>query len=277
MMNPKLKMALIAIGVFLLSIIVSQLLRKTVSVILRKNSETLKVDPTNYNFLKNAASFIIFLIAILVVMYTIPEFRTLGTTLFAGAGILAAIIGFASQQAFSNIVGGVFIVMFKPFRVGDMIEVGTLTGTVEDINLRHTMIKDFQNKRIIIPNSTISAETIVNNHIHDERIRRRIELRVALDADIDRAMELIIQEIKNHPNYLDGRTEEEIETDTPEVIVRVTLIGEYFVNLMAYAWAANPGKAFELHCDVNKILLTKFKQEGIEVPVPHRAIITKEK
>ncbi|MGB0525998.1 MAG: mechanosensitive ion channel family protein, partial [Flammeovirgaceae bacterium] len=230
---------------------------------------------TNYNFLKNATSFIIFLMAILILMYTIPEFRALGTTLFAGAGILAAIIGFASQQAFSNIVGGVFIVMFKPFRVGDMIEVGTLLGTVENINLRHTMIKDFQNKRIIIPNSTISAETIVNNHIEDERIRRRIELRVALDADIERAMEIIIDEIKKHPNYLDGRTPEEIEEDTPAVIVRVTLVGEYFINLMTYAWAENPGKAFEMHCDVNKSILIRFRQEGVEVPVPYRAIINK--
>ena len=128
----------------------------------------------------------------MAIFYFTPSLRALGTTIFAGAGIFAAIIGFASQQAFSNIIGGIFIVIFKPFRVGDLIEIGVASkGTVEDITLRHTVIRDFENKRIVIPNSAISSETILNSHLKDGRINRRIEFRVFLDTDIDRAIEII--------------------------------------------------------------------------------------
>lgn len=94
----------------------------------------------------------------------------MGATLFAGAGIFAAIIALASQQALSNIISGIFIVISKPFRVGDYIELSILhRGTVEDITLRHTVIRDIQNNRIIVPNSKINSETIVNYHLNDER------------------------------------------------------------------------------------------------------------
>ena len=95
-MNPKLKLILMITAVLIGSVIISQLVRKAVSTILKKNSETLKVDPTNYSFLKNASSLIIFTIALLILMYTIPEMRSFGTTIFASAGIFAAIIGFLS-------------------------------------------------------------------------------------------------------------------------------------------------------------------------------------
>ncbi len=172
-----------------------------------------------------------FLLSLLIMTQFVDELQTISTGIFASAGIFAAIIGFASQQAFSNIVGGIFIVIFKPFRVGDFIQVGTNIGNVEDITLRHTVIKDLQNKRIIIPNSVISTETIVNNHI------------------------------------------EEKAKDTPQVVVRVIGIREYFITLMAYAWSDTPAKSFELGCDVTKELIKRYKEEGIEIPVPQRKIV----
>ena len=105
--------------------------------------------------------FLIYTIGIIAIVYSIPSVNHIGKTLFAGAGIFSTILGFASQQAFSNIMGGIFLVLFKPFRIGDLIKVGTLNeGYVEDITLRHTVIKDFDNKRIVFPNSLISTETI---------------------------------------------------------------------------------------------------------------------
>jgi small-conductance mechanosensitive channel len=248
--------------------------RKGVSAFLHSTSQVLKVDPTNYSFLKNASGLVVFAGALLVMALFVPQLKTVGAGLFASAGIVAAIVGFASQQAFSNIVGGIFIVIFKPFRVGDYIEVGnTYGGNVEDITLRHTVLKDLQNKRIIIPNASISAQTILNNHIVDERIRRRLEYRIALDADVELASAILKEEILAHPNCIDGRTEQEKTEQVPEVIVRVTLIGDFFVTIMAYAWSENPAKSFDLSCDVNKSILRRFRENGIEIPVPHRKIV----
>lgn len=93
----------------------------------------------------------------------------------AGAGILAAVLGFASQTAFSNIMNGIMIVVFKPFRIGDIIEVDrqdAYMGVVADITLRHTVIQNFENKRVIIPNSVISTQIIVNRDIADQKVVR---------------------------------------------------------------------------------------------------------
>ncbi|HRP59952.1 MAG TPA: mechanosensitive ion channel, partial [Vicingus sp.] len=106
-------------GTILVAFIVSMIIRKIAQVAINKYSERIKVDPTNYSFLKNSLSFIIFSIAISFIFYKIPFFKSLGAALFAGAGVFAAILGFAAQKAFSNIVSGIFILIFKPFRVGD--------------------------------------------------------------------------------------------------------------------------------------------------------------
>lgn len=275
-MNPKLHTFLIAFTIYGMAIIVSYIFRKFLASFLKINTQKLNVDTTKYNFLRNASSFIIFLVATVVVFYYIPSLRALGTTIFAGAGIFAAIIGFASQQAFSNIIGGIFIVIFKPFRVGDLIEVGNSSkGTVEDITLRHTVIKDFENKRVVIPNSVISSDTILNSSLKDSRIDRRIEFRLALDADIDRAIDIITETVSSHSNFIDDRTEEEIAEGVLKVTVRTTSIGEYFVNLMTYALAENSTKAFIMHCDINREILYRFKQEKIELAVPYRVVVEK--
>jgi small-conductance mechanosensitive channel len=211
-------------------------------------------------------------------IYTIPALRTLSVSLLAGAGILAVIIGFASQAAFSNIISGIFIVIFKPFRVGDRLKIGTdVTGVVEDITLRHTVIRNFENKRLIIPNSVISNETLENASIGDEKICRWVEIGISYDSDIDKAMKIMEQEAMKHPDYIDNRTEEEKENKEPAVRVRVLGFGDSSVNLRAWVWAKDPPAAFRLGTDLNKSIKERFDKEGIEIPFPYRTITFKEK
>ncbi|HLU83924.1 MAG TPA: hypothetical protein VKZ45_00490, partial [Vicingaceae bacterium] len=84
------------------------ILRKIATKLINSNADKIKVDPTNFSFLKNSLSFIIYFIALIVIFRHIPSLRSFGSALFAGAGIIAAIIGFASQKAFSNIITGIF-------------------------------------------------------------------------------------------------------------------------------------------------------------------------
>ena len=88
----------------------------------------------------------------MLIFYSIPPLKEIGITLLASAGIFAAILGLASQQAFSNIISGIFIVVFKPFRVGDNIEINNNRGIVEDVTLRHTIDeqKDKSDPKVII-------------------------------------------------------------------------------------------------------------------------------
>ncbi len=267
---------IVAVVIAALAVITARILQKLMKVYFERSSRILQVDPTRYKFLRNAVSFVVFMLAITLIFYTIPALRTIGITLFAGAGIFAAVLGFASQEAFSNIISGIFIVIFKPFRVGDNIKIGDLhQGTVEDITLRHTIINNFENRRIIIPNTVISGETIINSTIEDERVCNFIELGISYESDLNKAISLIRETIEKHPNCQDNRTPEEIENNTPKVIVRVLDFADSSVRLRAYAWSANSGEGFAMKCDTFETLKTRFAENGIEIPYPHRTIVYK--
>jgi small conductance mechanosensitive channel len=239
-------------------------------------SKKIKVDATRYRFIKNAATFIIWFFAIAAVTYMIPKLKALAITLFAGAGVFLAIVGFAAQQAFSNIISGIFIVIFKPFRVGDLIQVGAAhKGTVEDITLRHTVITNFENKRIIIPNSVISSETLINSNIVEDKVCELILFEISFEADLERAMAIMREESRKHPHFMDNRTAKEIEEGRPEVLVFVIGFGDSSVKVRASVWCNEPLLAYEMHFDLNKSIKQKFDEENIEIPYPHRTIVQK--
>ncbi|MDX5584088.1 MAG: mechanosensitive ion channel family protein [Aureibaculum sp.] len=259
-----------------IAIVLSLVIRKLLSVFITKYAEKLKTDPTNFLFIKNSAGFIIYTAAIIFIFIKIPYLKSLGTALFAGAGILAVVIGVASQSALSNIISGIFILIFKPIKVSDISEFKNgLRGTVEEITLRHILIKDFENKRIVIPNSIISDETIINSHIKDEKIRKHIIFSISYDSNIDKAMDIIRDEATNHPFLIDNRTEEEVDNNTPVVILRVVSISDFSIDIKAYTWAAHISDAFVMSCDLLKSVKQRFDKEGIEIPFPHRTIVFK--
>ncbi len=265
-----------AVVVMGMAVLATRVIRGLVDRYFRKTSLSSKVDPTRYTFAKNGVSFVIFLIATIIIFYTIPSLRALGLTLFASAGILAAIIGFASQAAFSNIISGIFIVIFKPFRVDDIITIGTnMQGIVEDITLRHTVIKNFENRRIVIPNSVISNEVIVNSTITEERVCIFLEMGISYSADLDLAMAIMADEAYKHPKCIDARSEEELAAGEPKVKTRVIGFGDSSVNLRAWVWANSSPEGFEMKCDLFRSIKLRFDKEGIEIPYPHRTVVYK--
>lgn len=262
-----------ALSVLAVAFLLGRIIRYLLGRFFRKAALKLNVDPTRYNFFKNASDFLIYLIAVVVIFRSIPSLRAFGDTLLTGAGILAAIVGFASQSAFSNIVSGIFLVIFRPFSVGDRIRIGQLyTGDVEDITLRHTVIKDFENRRIVIPNTVISNEVIVNSTIVDEKVCMFIELGVSHETDIGKAQKIIQDEATKHRYCIDNRTPEELAKGEHAVMVRVMGFSEVATQLRGYVWARNPNEGFELKCDVHKSIKERFDKEGISLAVPMRII-----
>ncbi len=233
-------------------------------------------DATQYAFLKHTSTAIISLVGLGVAIYMIPGLRAIAVSMLAGAGILAIVIGFASQEALSNIVGGVMIVLFKPYRVGDWVDVGTsISGIVEDINLRHTTVRNRENKRVIVPNSVMSKEIIQNSHIGDEKVCRLVEIGISYDSDITKAMKIMEREAKKHPDFLDNRSAEQKKKKEPAVRTAVLGFGESSVNLRAWVWAQSPAKGYSMHLDLNKSIKEAFDNEGIEIPFPYRTLVYK--
>jgi len=275
-MDKKWEQFFFAAAVLVITFIISLVLRFLVGRFIRGAARKLKVDPTRYNFFKNAVDFILFFVAIVIIFRSIPSLRTYGTGLITGAGVLAAIVGFASQSAFSNIISGFFLVIFKPFSVGDRVKIGqSYTGDVEDITLRHTIIRDFENKRVIMPNSVISNETIINSTSVDEKICVYIELAVSLNTNLDKAIGIIQDEAMKHRYYIDNRNEVDTARGEQPVMVRVLTFLNGGIMLRAYVWAGNPTDAFDLKCDLNKSIKERFDKEGIELTNFQYQVVTK--
>ena len=264
-------------AILMATVVVGFLVNRFFKKQIKKSTEILHTDPTNYQFLHHLVIVLIYTIGISIAIYAMPELRLLATSLLAGAGVLALAVGFASQQALSNIISGIFLVIFKPFRINDRIKVGDKFGVVEDISLRHTVIRDFENKRVIIPNAIISNEVIVNSDYIEDKICKWIDIGISYDSDIERAKYIIKDEILKHPLHIDTRTAEQKNEGVELAPVKVLLLAESSINLRGWAWAQDTGDAFTMGCDLNESIKLRFDKEGIEIPFPHRTLVFKDK
>lgn len=260
----------IEIGVIVLTtLIVTRVLKLIMNRYINRSADYLKVDKTRYRFFSNFLIAIIYVFAAIFIIHTIPALRSVSTTLFASAGILAAVIGFASQQAVSNIISGVFVVIFRPFRVGDNIRVGTdLSGTVEDITMRHTVIRDAENARIIIPNSLINSQTVINFDIIDSRFKKRITYNISLDNDLDKAIAILKEKLFEQPQL-----SREHYHSSEDIEVEVTTISDKFITLRAFVWTINADQAGKLGNNMNKIIFDEFKKHHIVFNEPQTLVI----
>ncbi|MFT4850633.1 MAG: small conductance mechanosensitive channel [Sediminicola sp.] len=267
----------IFVAILVATIFIAFLVNRFFKIQIKKTTEILHTDPTNYQFLHHLIIVLIYTTGTSIAIYAMPELRLLATSLLAGAGVLALAVGFASQQALGNIISGIFLVIFKPFRINDRIKIGENFGSVEDITLRHTVIRDFENKRVIIPNSIISNEVIINCDYVDDKICKWIEIGISYDSDLELAKYIIKDEIMNHPLHIDPRTGEQKKMGEELAPVKVIKLGDSSVNLKGWAWANNTLAAFEMGCDLYESIKLRFDKEGIEIPFPHRTLVFKDK
>lgn len=273
-LNVSSGIALYSLCVILVCWILSRLSRAIVILFLRKNLAKEKFGVTRLKFTRNSLRFIFGLIGFLIIMFTVPVFRKQAGYIFSGAGILAAIIGFAAKDAISNLIGGLFIVLFRPFRVGDYIKLSdNREGIIDDITLRHTIITTFENKRLIIPNSVISTESVLNVTIHETKILSFNNFNIGLYANIDKAKSIITEEASKLDFVIDNRTPEEIIKNTPEFDVRVIDITESAIIIRAYIWLNDPLKEFQMKSLFKEAVHKRFVNEAVDLPIPIRKII----
>lgn len=252
------------------------IVRRFLKLFQLKYSRKLSVDETNFSFIKNSISFVIWTFGFILIIREIPQLRDLGNALFAGAGVFAAFAGFASQKALSNIVSGIFILIFRPFRVNDTLELPNgKIGIVENITLRHTVIRDYEYKRIIIPNSAISDDTLINSSIDDQRLRLHLVMGISYDSDIDLARKLIQEEALAHPLVRDYRTDEEKENGDDVVLVKVVKWSDFSIDLKAFIWVDKPDDYWMAKFELLENIKKRFDKEGVEIPFPYRTVVYK--
>ena len=239
--------------------------------------ETHALDKTTGNYLQQILVIVIYVIGVSAIIGNIPGLEKIGSSILASAGILTAAVALASQEALSNFIGGVFIVVGKPFKLGDFIDVdGIAAGTVIEITLRHTVIRNAENRMILIPNSKINSSTITNSTIGDPATCAFIEVGVSYNDDLDKAMEVLRDEVMKHPSLIDRRSEAEKEAGEPQVKVKVMALGDSSITLRAWAWAASSGDAATMRFDLYKNIKERYDKEGIEIPYPYYNQIIKQ-
>jgi small-conductance mechanosensitive channel len=235
-----------------------------------------KYDPTSFKFLRYVAVFAIYFTGILFGLLAFPSLRGVAQTALGGAGVIAIVIGVASQEALANLVGGVFIISFKPFKVGDLVKVtDTMVGTVTDITLRHTVIRNFENKMIVIPNSIINKEKLINYDLGELKCCERIEIGISYDSDIVLAKKIMQEECENHPLIYDNRSALDKENGEQIVKTGVISLNDFSITIRAWAWGEKFNDCFELKIAVLESIKKRFDKEGIEIPFPYRTIVMK--
>jgi small-conductance mechanosensitive channel len=191
----------------------------------------------------------------------------------AGAGVAGVAIGFAAKDTLSNLIAGILLIIDRPFEVGDRIEVwsapaGTATwGDVIDIGLRATKIKTTDNIVIIIPNNEIMVRDIINYTTITEKIRLRINIGIAYDADMQMAKDIIL-------NVADSA--EWVAKEPPPVVV-VRNFGDSSVDLQLRGWIDDARKRMRTISTITDRVKTAFDEQGIEIPYPKRGIYIKGK
>lgn len=257
------------------TIILGAITDKVLRYFLYRKQANKDYDATGFKFLKHLIITVIYILGFAFALIQIPEFKIIGHSVLAGAGMISLVAGLASQQALSNIVSGVLLVIFKPFRINDKITINNFVGTVEDINLRQVVLKDAENNRIIIPNAVISNQIIVNTNMHDTKCCKIIEIGIGYDSDIEKALEIMKDEIGKHPLFIDTRTAETKKQKTPLVVARVVALADSSVTLKAWAWAKNSTDGFAMYCDLLQSIKNRFDKAAIDIPYPQRVVTLK--
>ena len=179
------------------------------------------------------------------------------TSFIAVLGAAGLAIGLALQGSLANFAGGVLILMFKPFKVGDVIEAQGFTGIVKGIQIFNTILNTFDNKKIILPNGSVASGPITN--FSAEEIRRvDMEFGIGYGDDLKKAKDILSKLLA---------TDSRILNDPAEPFIAVKELGDSSVNIVVRAWA-NSSDYWGIYFDMQENVKLTFDKEGISIPFP---------
>jgi len=238
-------------------LIIGLLLIKWVIKLTGQALEKRQVDPSLRPFLKNLLK------AMLVILLLISVASMVGiktTSFIAVVGAAGLAIGLALQGSLANLAGGVLILLLKPYDVGDFITAQGHSGTVHEIQIFYTILYTPQNQKIVIPNSGMANNSIINYSAEDTR-RLDFAIGIAYSDDIDKAKSVLKEVFENDERVL----------KEPETQYLVEGLGDNAVNLKVRAWA-NTDVFWPLYFDMHEQVKKAFDREGINIPFPQRDV-----
>ncbi len=226
-------------------------LAKFITKKITKSQGMQKADPSVRSFLNNL---IIIVLDVMVVVSAALIIGIPATSFIALLGTAGVAIGLALQGAFSNFAGGIMILIFRPFRVGDYIESSGLSGTVKDISIFYTVLQTVDNKHITIPNGTLMNSSVTNYSAEKTR-RLDIDFSVAYNSDIEKVKSIILEKVNQHETALNA----------PSPFCRLTSHGNNSLVFTLRVWC-EAQYYWDLKFDLIEEIKNEFDKNNIVIP-----------
>lgn len=219
--------------------------------------ERRKVDPTIQSFLKSFVNILLTILLVITVVSALGVNTTSFAALLASMGVAA---GMALSGNLQNLAGGIIILLFKPFKVGDYIEAQGVQGTVEEIQIIHTLILTVDNKKIYLPNGALSSSSVTN---YSKKETRRVDFVVSVEygtksEDVEKALKELID------------ADERI-LKTPEPFIALSKLADSSVDFTLRVWVES-ANYWGVFFDMNRNIYESFNQKGIKFPFPQMVI-----
>jgi len=235
--------------------VIKKLLNTTKKLMSKKN-----YDESLQKFLLNLLGWIFKIILIVVILGTIGIETTSFAAILAAAGLA---IGLALQGSLGNFAGGVLLMIFKPIKIGDLIEAQGELGVVKEIEIFTTKLTGLSNREIIIPNGALSNGNIIN---YTTEGTRRVDLTfgVGYESDIKKTKEVLMNVLTSHPKVL----------QTPAPTVNVSELADSSINFAVRPWSTTDDY-WDVYFGITEDVKIALDKAGIEIPYPHQVEIRK--
>ena len=214
-------------------------------------------DPTAIRFLGHLGRAGVYVFAFITYAQLVPALQSMGHAWLASVGLVSVVIGLAAQSTLGNLIAGVSLLLYRPFNIGDFIQVATPagleSGTVENLDLGYTVLRTPDNRRILIPNNVMANQTSINLSIGRNRLLSVIPINVGPETDLERARAALVDIVKQYPKAREF------------VGAPVTAISNTSITLTLKVWCETYSDINELKSDLLEAIRKRFKAEGIEL------------
>lgn len=254
---PELQKYVTEFGIHIISAIAILLIgfwiSKTLTRILKKVLVRRNVDFTLVHFSTSALKFALYLF---VIIAAVGQLGIETTSFIAALGAAGLAIGLALQGSLANVAAGVMLIIFRQVKVGQFVESGGVSGTVEKVGIFNTTLVTIDNKVIFIPNSKLINDNIIN---YSEKDTRRIDLvfSISYEDDIDKTKNIIRSLIDADPDIL----------EEPAALIVVGELSDNSVNIFVRPWV-NTNKVLDVRFRLTELIKKKFDEENISIPFP---------
>lgn len=247
--------------------VLDELINRTIRRKRKKNVTTLLM------FIKRIKKLILYSLMILLCLEQFDAFHKFSITVLSGLGIGSVVLGLAAQESMKNFFGSLALVIGDAYEVGDFIECSMqgVSGTVEDITMRHTIIRTINNRRVIIPNCQMNSYIIENFNYKDNENVKLVDYSISYEADIDKAISIIKDEMKK----LYRPSKKGINKDVEFPKVRVASWNDSSISLRAWVWGKDNSDVYDNMYKLNYVIKKRFDEENIEIPYPHVVVTNK--